>query len=259
MMRVAVDGEQHADRLRDDFRDDAKARIGAMAYLIDAADERDGAADTIALLRRQTRELKALASVSGYPMVSMIAHRLEDYLADLREINARARRDMGRFVSLLQSAVGRGINPEESEMGQLVRSLPMRRNGADTDDSPSSSAEILLVTTSNVVRMLVERELKGRGYRVVVARSPFEAFELAYRMKPDLLLVSNTMNGPGGPDLVRAFAAMSATRTMAAAVLTSMDGGNVSLRDLAPRVPTVRLGRYFTEDFARVAERFQLG
>ncbi|MBM3597245.1 MAG: response regulator [Alphaproteobacteria bacterium] len=259
-MRAAANAEPIVDRQIDEYRSDLKDRVAAMAGLLDSsAAGNEPTHEVVVALRRQARELKALGSMSGFPMVGMIAHRLEDYLTEMRDLTQEDHRDVGRFVSLLQSAIGRGINPEENEMGQLARSLPMRRDGMRPPAVPESNVEILLVTTSNVVRMLVERDLKQRGYRVVIARTPFEAFELAYRMKPDLLLVSNTMHGLGGADLVRAFGAMSSTRTMAAAVLTSMDAEHVDLRDLTPRVPVVRLGRYFPGDFGRVAERYQLG
>jgi len=105
----------------------------------------------------------------------------------------------------------------------------------------------------------VDRELRACGYRVVAARTPFEAFELAFRMKPDMLMTSAVMDGIGGVDLVRAFAAMSATTNMPAVLLTSLDSGHSDLRDLPQDIPVVRLWRYFPEDFAEVVVRYQLG
>jgi CheY-like chemotaxis protein len=246
------------DRLRDEFLAEANDRLNQMHAVVETAFEAGhGDGDTLIVLRRQAHNLKGTGGGFGFPAISVIAHRLEDYLIDLNELTEYQVRNTQQFVDTLHSIVRRGLNPGEAELAELFRALPMKRC-FDAENIVQTKVEVLLVASSAVKRLLVERELRAYGFRMVATRTPFEAFELIVRMKPDLVLTSVVMDGLNGIDLVRALGAMTATKDMPAALLTSLETGHTDLKLLPAGVPIVRLGRHFPKDFARVVAQYQL-
>lgn len=248
-----------ADQLRDEFLADAQDRLIQMQEAIELAFATGKASnDTLMALHRQGHNLKGMGGSFGFPSITVVAHRMEDYLSDLAQLSERQLQDAQKFVDALSHIVRSGHNADGSALTAMLRALPVK-GGFDVKDIVQTDVEILLVVSSTVVRLLVERELRACGYRVVATRAPFEAFELAYRMKPDLILTSVVMDGFNGADLVRALAAMEPTRNMPVALLTSLNAGHTDLRSLPGDVPVIRIGATFPEDFARVVVRYQLG
>lgn len=259
MVRMPAAANSIVDQLRDEFLADARDRLIQMQEAIDLAFATGQAgSDTLVALRRQGHNLKGMGGSFGFPSISVVAHRMEDYLADLSQLSPAQLHDAQKFLDALTRIVRNGINADGQELTAMLRALPVK-GGFDVKDVVQANVEVLLVVSSTVVRLLVERELRACGYRVVATRAPFEAFELAYRMKPDLILTSVVMDGFNGADLVRALAAMEPTRDMPVALLTSLTADHADLRAVPADVPIVRLGAGFSEDFARVVVRYQLG
>ncbi|MSP89433.1 MAG: response regulator [Alphaproteobacteria bacterium] len=258
MVRMPTAATSIVDQLRDEFLADARDRLVQMQEAIELAFATGNAGgDTLVALRRQGHNLKGMGGGFGFPGISVVAHRMEDYLADLAQLSELQLRDAQKFTDALGNIVRGGFNVDGPSLTAMLRALPVK-GGFDVKDVVQTDVEILLVVSSTVVRLLVERELRACGYRVVATRAPFEAFELAYRMKPDLILTSVVMDGFKGTDLVRALAAMEPTRNMPVALLTSLDAGHADLRAAPADVPIVRLGANFPEDFAHVVVRYQL-
>lgn len=67
------------------------------------------------------------------------------------------------------------------------------------------------------------------GFRVVTARSSIDALGMTIRSKPDLVIISATMEGLSGVDLRRAMSTMSATAEIPAMILTSFKNGHRAL------------------------------
>ncbi len=67
------------------------------------------------------------------------------------------------------------------------------------------------------------------------------------------------MDGLSGLDLIRGLMAMSVTRKIKMALLTSLDLDNARLREIPEGVGMIRLGPKFSEDVASVITRFNLG
>jgi CheY-like chemotaxis protein/HPt (histidine-containing phosphotransfer) domain-containing protein len=259
MVRMPGAAVSIVDQLRDEFLADAQDRLNQMQEAIElafSAGNADG--NTLVALRRQGHNLKGMGGSFGFPSISVVAHRMEDYLSDLQQLSEQQLQDAQKFVDALIHIVRSGLNADGPALTAVLRALPVK-GGFDVKDVVQTDVEILLVASSTVVRLLVERELRACVYRVVATKTPFEAFELAYRMKPDLILTSVVMDGLNGTDLVRALGAMEQTRTMPVALLTSLNVNHTDLKSLPSDVPLIRLGASFPEDFARVVVRYQLG
>ncbi len=208
-------------------------------------------------VRREVHNLKGMGGSFGFPVISLIAHRLEDYIAELPSLDVRQAADATVFVDRMQDIVELGRDPDDADAGNLVRGLPAHpsfQSGAPE----IRNVEILLVSPSRAVSQIVLRTLRSLGYRVTTAGSAWQAIELAIRTRPDLIITSAVMAGISGIDLSRAFAAMAVTEDLPMAVLTSFSKDHPELQHLPPEVAVISLDKAFEEDLAEVITKFAL-
>ncbi len=243
------------DELRDEFLTDACERLG----LIEGALGGKGGAGTGSLVtvRREVHNLKGMGGSFGFPVISLIAHRLEDYIAELPTLDARQAADATIFVDRMQDIVERGRDPDDADAHNLVRGLPAHPS-FQFGSTEMRDVEILLVSPSRAVSQIALRTLRSLGYRVTTARTAWEALELAVRARPDLIITSAVMAGVNGIDLSRAFAAMTVTKDLPMAVLTSFEKDHPELRQLPSEVAVISLDKTFEEDLAEVITNFSL-
>ncbi|MEM7652226.1 MAG: Hpt domain-containing protein [Pseudomonadota bacterium] len=238
-------------RLRQEFLDEAMERADNIEMTCSNTHfGKIGHADALIIIRRQAHNLKGMGSSFQFPIIALIAHRLEDYIADIREITARHAKDIEGFVDVLRELLGKGIEgltPNEEEQQAILRRLPAKW-AYEVEGVAQSNREFLLATPSKVAARLVERQLQGYGHRVVAASSAMEAFELGIRMKPDMVITSAIMEDITGVDLARAFHVMKATSHIPFVLLTSFPKNHDALKDLPETSSVVRIGSSFSDD-----------
>lgn len=249
-------------RLRQEFLDEALERVQTIEKSV--ADVHFGKlshADAIITIRRQAHNLKGMGSSFQFPIIALIAHRLEDYISDFSEIDRRHANDIEKYVDALRNLLEQGLSaltPVEEERSRILRSLPVRWTD-DVLNVPQHDVEVLLITPSRVGSRLVERELRACGFRVIASNNAMEGLELGVRMKPDLIVASAVMEDISGIDMARAFHAMRATTSIPFALLTSFDRDNPALSELPSQTAIVRIGSYFSDDLAEVITHFNIG
>jgi CheY-like chemotaxis protein/HPt (histidine-containing phosphotransfer) domain-containing protein len=257
--RTAAQTEDPFVNLRQSFREESEERLAGMDGLIDAA--RDGTmplAAALAQLRRDTHTLKGMGEASGFPLVSLVAHRLENYIDDLDAQPAEAALDDIRVhVDQMARAMEEPAS-DDATIAAVLRGLPMPR-AFNPDEIELRNVEALLVTSSRVVGRLVARELAACGIRAILTQSATEAFTLAIRMKPNLIITSATMAELPGTDLARALAAMATTHNIPVAILTSLDESELAKHGLPAGVPTIRTGAPLSGDLAAVITAHGIG
>jgi CheY-like chemotaxis protein len=256
-MSILPDADDLADQLRVEFKDDAQDRLDIFYQTIDKrqsgslTDE-----ETLMILRREASKLRGIGSSCGFPLVSLIAHRLETYLGgNLTRLNDHQIEDLTKFADRLAVAVDREERPDVATTNQIIRSLPVRYE-FDITDIEVHDVEIMLVTPSKVVSKLVSTEMAACGFRTVVLRDPIESIALAVRMPPDMIIASAVMDGLGGLDLLRGLRAMTPTQNVPMALLTSLETG---IKDVPEGIAVIRVGAHFGDDFAGAITRFNLG
>ena len=233
-------------------------------------DARDKLADIRALLRNQqeirqaipeirqvAHNLKGMGGSFGYPAITVISHRLEDFIADDTEISDY---DIGQceiFIDRMEDVLDGKLPADSDEIPGMVRSLPSR-SGSEPDSARSEAvAEILLVTQNNTAAQLMRQRIKACGCRVVVIPSGYAALEMAVRAQPDVVISCRFTDNLDGLDLIRALRAMASTRSIPVALVTSVDVDE--LKDELPGgVPLIRRGDDFQSDVANVLELFGL-
>jgi CheY-like chemotaxis protein/HPt (histidine-containing phosphotransfer) domain-containing protein len=241
--------EQIIAQLSQDYLTDAGERLG----VIEEALGNDGIphSDALTTLRREVHNLKGMGGSFGFPFVSLIAHRLEDYISGLDVLDERQISDILIFIDRLQDIIDAGRDPDDSEVGALVRGLPAHPS-AEFDLSGALDIEILLVSPSKTLAQAATNTLRGCGYRVTTASTACEAIEIAVRAQPDLIITSAVMAGVSGIDLVRVLGVITATEKLPVAVLTSFSKDHQELQNLPIEAPVIRLGETFDDDLAEI-------
>ncbi len=241
--------------LRQEFLRDAAERIEVIHETLETI---NGSGDGVLLaIRREAHNLKGMGGCFDFPVVSLIARRLEDYLSGLQAVDARHVADIKVFAGHLDKIIASGQDLDDEAAVVLLRRLPAHPAPAP-ECLECRDVEALLVSPSLAVSQITAHALRTLGWRVTTARSAAEAIEIAVRARPDLVVTSAVMDGVSGIDLVRALAAMSATEDLPSAVLTSFSKEHQQLKNLPPEVPVISLGRALSENLAEVISGFGL-
>ncbi|WP_207455291.1 Hpt domain-containing protein [Azospirillum sp. SYSU D00513] len=258
-MTVLASPDDLEAQLRIEFVDDARDRLETMNRAVSDAEKGLRAdAEVLGLLRLETHNLKGMGTSFGFPAVSLVAHRLEDYLAGVPRLDDRKLADLHIFLDRIAQLVDRAEQPQLAETNQIIRALPVRYQ-FEVTDVEIRNVEIMLVTPSKVVARKLGTEMAACGYRTVTVGDPIESISLAVRVPPDMVIASMVMDGLSGLDLIRGLRAMSVTRDVPMALLTSLNLDNPALKEIPPGVSVIRTGEHFGEDFAAVVAKHNLG
>jgi Response regulator containing CheY-like receiver domain and AraC-type DNA-binding domain len=243
--------------LREEFLADARDRIEAMETALEGARCDRGEAPLLGV-RRDAHSLKGTGGAFGFPAISVIAHRLEDYLAPLAELSPRNTGDVQVFLDELRAILAAGHEPVPENLNAILRRLPAHPEPPEITVE-LRDVEVLLVVPSQPVRIALTRELWACGFRVSTARTVGEAIDLVLLAKPDLVITSVILPQADGIDLVRAVRTMAATTSVRTAILTSFGSKEPALRRLPADVPIIRLGPALSDDLAGVCTSFDIG
>lgn len=213
--------------------------------------------ESLARIQRDMLNVAVRGSTMDQPLVTIVAHRFGEYVADLTELTAQRLDDMQAFLDRMRHALDGSV--PASTTAAVVRALPTRvLTNFNPADVKITNIEVLLVTSDRSTSRIVERELQACGYRVSTVRSAFQALEMAVRTRPDLVVISGVLDELSGVDLATAFATMPSTRDLKVAMLTSYGWGHSSLNELPARVPVIRKGTGFGDDLAEALARLQI-
>jgi CheY-like chemotaxis protein/HPt (histidine-containing phosphotransfer) domain-containing protein len=236
--------------MRQEFIDYAGDRLTAMDETLESFREGgQGQMEVIVNLRQVAHNLKGTGGTFGFPLITTISHRLENYLSDLKELDERNRREIQIYVDVMTDLVSSGRDLADFEVQATIRDLPPKP-GFDVGDVEISEIEVMLAMPGDTAAHFVTRQLQACGYRVVTVTSPFEALEQAVRTRPDLLIASALMDGLSGIELTSALRGIESTKSLPVALLTSLSKEDHHLQALPPEVPVIRKGAQFGDDLA---------
>lgn len=243
------------EQLRTEFLDEVIETIQRFEVAFDAAGHGRGALPPLILeCRRAAFSFRGQAANLSLHRLAAVAHRLEEYLAQVPAVPPpRLWDDLNAYFELIQTlASGRGA-AETTESARLVRSLPPRL-GFELADIEIRAVEVLLVMAHGTQTRYVERELQQCGYRVSVMPDSLQAFAAVVQTRPDLVIISAMMPELDGIDLALALSAMTSTRNIPLAVITSLDRDNEALQLLPRRIPVLFKGPSFGDDLFRALD-----
>jgi CheY-like chemotaxis protein len=251
-----IDNENER-RVVGEFLDELRDTASALQVLLGNLRSRSlPVAEGLETLRRDAGNLRTQAQALGLPLIKLVTHRLEEYVAELQDVAPAQIDEIQVFVDRIETLAD-GDDVTEADVPAVMRALPAKRP-ADVDfgNLEPKDVEVLLVVPEKAMSRIVERELAGCGYRTSVVRNPFEAIETVVRTKPDMVVASMELGILTGVDMGCALAAMPVTQGIPFAVLTSYDYGHAKLRGLPPRAALIRKGAKFGDDLAETFSRF---
>jgi CheY-like chemotaxis protein len=85
--------------------------------------------------------------------------------------------------------------------------------------------KILVADGRDPLRLLVSKTLGGSDYRIVEARDGEEAFDVAHREHPDIIILDWMMRGKGGVEVVEALRADPQTCEIPIVMLSAKSPG----------------------------------
>jgi CheY-like chemotaxis protein len=244
-------------RVIGEFLDELRDTASSLQVLLGNLRSKSVAPDEgLATLKRDASSLRSNAQALNVPLIKLVTHRLDEYLADLKVLGAGELDEIQVFVDRIDKLAD-GDPVAHADMPAMVRALPARRTG-DIDFGPivQKNVEVLLVVPEKAMSRIVERELAACGYRTSTVRSPFEAIETVVHTRPDMVIASMELGVLSGVDLGCALAAMPATQGIPYALFTSYSWGHAKLAGLPPRASVIRKGPQFGDDLAETLARF---
>ncbi len=248
--------EELEAQLQEEFLCDAKDRLSSSqcALYAMAKDDREQQ-ENLLTLHRELHALKGMGTTFGFPSITMIAHRLDDYLSDLPEYGEREVADIQIYLDRLADILEAGEDLG-SAAADLLRGLPAQK-APGFDDIELRDVDVLVVTPSRAVGQGVGRELRACGYRVTFAQTAMAALEISATLKPAMMLSAATLDVLTGFDLVRGLRAMGATNSVKLGLLTSYGSDHPELKSLPDGVHIVRLGDSLRDDLGNMIAEFE--
>lgn len=217
--------------------------------------EGDGT-DHLTEFRREVHSLKGMGGSFGFPSISLICHRLEDYLSSTGAPTTTQLGDLQVFVDRLSDIIDEGVDPVDDATNTILRALPVYTD-FDPSEVTQRDVEVLLVIPSRALGKIIARELQACGYRIISAQTASMAFDIAIKMRPDIIITSAVLDPVGGIDLIRVFAAMAITEGIPIAVLTSFARNHHDFQRLPEGAAVIRLDDHLKDDLASVIADFE--
>ncbi len=244
--------------LRVDFIDRAGDHLDDLdAAVAAAAEDPHGRFPDDMEFRRNVHSLKGSGGTFGFPLVTLIAHRLEDYLSDVVGMSGPVLADVQVFLDRLRDNIEGRIGSADEDAAEITRALP-NANARVEMDVTKVDVEVMLVSPKDPASRIVSKELQECGFRVVNVPSPIEALQQIVLTKPDLTIASTVLDGLSGVDLACAIRAMPATGNMRLALLTSFEPGHAILKPLPDDIPIIHKGPRMADDLAAVLARLEM-
>jgi hypothetical protein len=240
-----------------EFRDDARQALARIEVELENVRSHAVPGGTAAhTLRTLVRSLSAQAPSGVLPSARLVLKRMDEYLNPLDDVADHHLADIRAFADRLDDALEGRLEGTEAT-ARVVRELPLKRTfDIDFEVVVPRPVEVLLILRDRAGAHLVERELAACGLRSTNVRIAFDAFEQAFRARPDLIIAGQEIGEMTGVDLACAFAAMPRTRAIPFALLTSYEWGHAALKDLPPRAALLKKGPSFGDDLALALSRF---
>jgi len=242
------------DRLRQDYLDELAEKLDQLENDLDQVHAGNvplsGVTDN---LRMFAFEAKGQSNAFGLTLLNVVTQRLQDYIGNIDALTPEMLDDMRTFLekigSIVHGKIASGTTPAD-----VVRDLPAKP-GFEASSVEVRNLEIMLVMQHGAASRHFQRELQECGYRVNIVTSEFEALPLIVRTQPDMVIVSAVLTELSGVGFVSAIKAMTETRNVSVALITSFERDHPDLEHLPESVPIIRKGEMMGDDLTAALQQ----
>ncbi|MDC9700801.1 MAG: Hpt domain-containing protein [Alphaproteobacteria bacterium] len=204
-------------------------------------------------INRMAHNIKGNGYTFNKPQLGILAHRMEDYLRSLSDLDDFAEGDLLLYVNILRNVLEATDSIPQDELCRLMRKLPTKKTDSyENVEAFDIDIDIAFVISSGTLSRMIERTLSVSGYRLIFFSSPWQALQFAVCASPDLLITSVIMDELNGVDLILALRAMKVTCKQRMAVLTSFEDDHKELNTLPAGVSIVHFSDRFCDDVTKV-------
>ncbi|MFD2206268.1 response regulator [Kiloniella antarctica] len=247
-------------RLRDEFVDQCRITTDDLESLLNQVyDGQSNDVTAIQFIRREMHNLKGQGAVFGYPVIGMIAHRLEDYLARVTVLTLPTINEVNIYLDHIRGIISQGNPLTEAEVTELVRSLPQAGFSDRSDvekETIVEDVEVMVATSSKLHHRRLERAITNPGWRLVTFSSTLELLQNALVSPPNGVIVSGEMPLVTGIELACVFQTLSKVKNIPFAVLSSRAKSDSRFKDLPSSVELISTGNEFDHDVTKVIDLF---
>jgi len=108
-------------------------------------------------IRRIAHSIKGTGSTFGYPLITAVSHRLEDYLDGLDTLSERHIRDCYQFTGVMQELLEREVFLDPKIERHYMQLLPAK--WFPSINVEMGRVEVLVAINSGVLKRALEQEL----------------------------------------------------------------------------------------------------
>lgn len=244
---MEFDLESALKRLKQDFIEGSLEKLDDIDKVIDNVyNDRGNRGDQFFQLQRDVHSIKGSAGTHGLHLLTLVAHRLEDYLEAVRRLNKEEWRSVQIYMDQMRKLVILAEEPEDKLREEILHDLP-HAQGTTTEFSGQKTKKvtILLVMPAGVQRKLIGAELAACGFDLSFSDRPVEAIRLVMDLKPDAVLSNQEFRNMTGVELANVLKAIKSTSNTPFALLTSSD---LKTNALPKGTHIIQKGEQFTSD-----------
>lgn len=244
---MQFDLEAALSRLKQDFIEGSLEKLDEIDEIIDNIyNERGHRGDQFFQLQRDVHSIKGSAGTHGMHLLTLVAHRLEDFLEAAPRLNLEQWRAVQIFIDEMRILVDLGKDPAESERDAILARLPhAQEETTEFSDQKKKKVTVLVVMPPGVQRKLIGKELAACGFDLSFTDRPVEAIRLVMDLQPDAVLSNQEFRNMTGIELAKVLQEIRLTKETPFALLTSSD---VTLDELPAGSHIIKKGESFDTD-----------
>lgn len=243
-----IDFQETLERLRREFIDDASERLDRIDSHIDQLYRGSGdRKSNLVGFQREIHSMKGSAGTYGFQSVTLIAHRLEDFIETIPQLSRDLMLSFQAYVDKMREILESGTEVQDGQLEAILDALPS--SAAPTESNQNKQAEsVFLVMQKGVQRRLITTELVSRGFEMAFSSHPLEAFGLVISLKPKLIVSSIEFDQLSGLELACAFRAVDAAKNIPIVLLTSYDKKKLGQTQLPENTSIIQKGPNFASE-----------
>ena len=177
-------------------------------------------ADRLAEFKRVIHSIKGQGTTFGFPLITRIAHLLEDYLALSQRVDADIARNICVFLDRMTEVLRGRRNPSQEESESILRSLPAYRSRIFSPQN-FRNVHVHLAMLSGLQSRIVKRELSSLGFRISQSDDAAKALTIIMSSLPDIVIASEELKGFSGVELAQLLSEIDVARHIRFVLLTS--------------------------------------
>lgn len=244
---MQFDLEAALSRLKQDFIEGSLEKLDGIDDIIDNIyNDRGERGDQFFQMQRDVHSIKGSAGTHGMHLLTLVAHRLEDYIEACPRLNKEQWRGVQLYIDEMRHLVDLGKDPSEQERDDILHRLPhAQQEVVEFSTQKKKKVTVLIVMPPGVQRKLIGKELASCGFDLSFTDRPVEAIRLVMDLKPDAVLSNQEFRNMTGSELANVLSSIKLTSQVPFALLTSSD---IEADSLPKSAHIVKKGETFVSD-----------